>query len=300
MLQWLRKNWAVTAVMVLLMGAGFLLVSLKSPIKPSDAGHTVNRTIRYGFVVQNTTTQPLKDIRFWARAPVQQTATQQRRDIQASHPFEIQSDGTINQVLSFHFETLPPLSTKIITVSAALELADRPNRLSGGIGPEYLQPEPFIESNDRQIRTLVEELLKQPSDPSAQKLYQWVVGNVKTASYRKNMCGALHALRLRAGDCTDQALLFVAMCRAAKIPARAVGGYLCDNDTVLDPSGYHNWAEFYHDGRWRIADPFYRVFDPGKARYVAMRMIRPSPDHPLSEMARFRVSGEGVVARMGV
>ena len=44
--------------------------------------------------------------------------------------------------------------------------------------------------------------------------------------YIKNDRGALYALKTKEGDCTEFMHLFVALCRANKIPARCIGGYV--------------------------------------------------------------------------
>ncbi len=51
------------------------------------------------------------------------------------------------------------------------------------------------------------------------------------------------------GDCVTQSCLFVALCRAAGVPARVTGGrFLCTND--------HYWAEFFEPSRgWVPVDP---------------------------------------------
>jgi transglutaminase-like putative cysteine protease len=219
--------------------------------------------------------------------------------VDASHPFQFESASPGDQVLSFVFDTLPPLATKVITVTASLALSELPNRTTEDNAEEFLKPAAFIEADHRPIRKLADQLKNQPTTDPAREIYEWITRHVQKASFRKNSAGALAALRQGAGDCTEQAFLFVALCRAAGIPARPVGGYLCDSDSVLSPSGYHNWAEFYHEGRWRIADPFYRVFDNAGGRYVAMRIVRPAGSGPLAGMARFRTSTPQAVARMG-
>ena len=44
---------------------------------------------------------------------------------------------------------------------------------------------------------------------------------------------ARHALETHAGDCTEYMALFVALCRRSGIPARGLGGYVCEKDKVL-------------------------------------------------------------------
>lgn len=63
-----------------------------------------------------------------------------------------------------------------------------------------------------------------------------------------------HALALRRGDCGVYGMTFVAMCRAAGIPARWQSGWQTRRSGV----GMHDWAEFYvAPWGWLPADPSY-------------------------------------------
>lgn len=56
------------------------------------------------------------------------------------------------------------------------------------------------------------------------------------------------------GDCTEHTWLFVALCRAAGIPARPVYG-LAYVDGPVGRFAYHAWAEVALDGAWVEVDP---------------------------------------------
>jgi len=88
--------------------------------------------------------------------------------------------------------------------------------------------------------------------------------------------------------------LFVALCRANKIPARCIGGYVRRENATLKPADYHNWAEFYQDGAWRIADPQRKLFMRNQSHYVAMQVIAESSENPMGNYHRFRFSGNGL------
>jgi len=61
---------------------------------------------------------------------------------------------------------------------------------------------------------------------------------------------ALEILASMRGDCSEHATLFVAMCRAAGVPARKCSGYVC----VGEQWGAHAWAEIWV-GAWMGVDP---------------------------------------------
>lgn len=62
---------------------------------------------------------------------------------------------------------------------------------------------------------------------------------------------AQYACDARAGNCTDYHSYFIALARAAKIPARfAIGASIPSMRDEGGISGYHCWAEFHADGKW--------------------------------------------------
>lgn len=60
--------------------------------------------------------------------------------------------------------------------------------------------------------------------------------------------GVAKVLEQRVGHCWDYADLFVTLCRATGVPARAVAGW-------LHRESGHVWAEVFIDGGWRQVDP---------------------------------------------
>lgn len=62
---------------------------------------------------------------------------------------------------------------------------------------------------------------------------------------------AVDTLIDRAGVCRDFSHLAIALCRAGKIPARAVSAYAW----TLEPPDLHAVAEVYLGGRWRLIAP---------------------------------------------
>ena len=123
----------VGTCLLLIAGLWIVFYFLKTSCGIPDKGYPIARTEKYGFSLQNTTHHSIRNFRFLARAPFRQTATQLCWDITASHQLKILSDGQENQILEFNFDALPPLSSKIVTVSAALKLADIPSRLDGPV-----------------------------------------------------------------------------------------------------------------------------------------------------------------------
>lgn len=264
-----------------------------------DARYPIPRQVRYSFTVRNETNRPIPKGELWAHAPVRQTAAQKCLRVEASHPCELAVDDLGNQVLRFTFEQVPPLSAKVVTIRADLALSEAPNRPEPADPERFLAPEPLIEADHPEIVRLGRELTADTPRATAERIFDWVAGKVRYAGYLKEDRGALYALRNRKGDCTESMSLFAALCRASGIPARGIAGYVCGENAVLRPGDFHNWAEFWADGRWRIADPQRRVFETSRADYIALAVLSGSKDGAIPRGYRFQVLGDGLVARMG-
>lgn len=232
--------------------------------------------ILYRLTVQNTTARPLSNTKVAAYAPVLRTATQHCREIQASHPYTLTKDELGSQSLAFQWDIFPPLSTKIITIKSNIEIWKKPQRDKTYTIKDFLQPEPFIESDDSQIRMQATKLKAKTSLQTVKNTFDWVANHIEYKGYVNRNRGAAYALKYRKGDCTEYAFLFVALCRANNIPARPLAGFVCSKSMVVDFGDYHNWAEFYLDGRWHIADPQNKRFMSNTPYYIAFQNIVPS------------------------
>jgi transglutaminase-like putative cysteine protease len=155
-----------------------------------------------------------------------------------------------------------------------------------------LRPEPFVESDAPEVRRLAAALRQKKPKATADNVFQWVAQNLKPLAPDPDPHGALHALKNGRGDCTEAMYLVMALGRAAGLPTRGVAGYVCPENAVLDPAGFHNWAEYYDGGRWRLADPLNRVFAAKGGDYVAFKIVG---DNGFN---RFRFSGEGLHVSM--
>ena len=93
----------------------------------------------------------------------------------------------------------------------------------------------------------------------AKAIYDWICGNMyrdpNTIGCGKgNVCLLLESA---GGKCTDIHSVFVALCRAAGVPARKIFGVRLGKNDVQDISKWqHCWAEFYLPGYgWVPVDP---------------------------------------------
>jgi transglutaminase-like putative cysteine protease len=87
------------------------------------------------------------------------------------------------------------------------------------------------------------------------------------------------ALRLRQGVCQDFAHVMIGLCRALKIPARYISGYLYNGPAgqLKGTQATHAWVEVYLPGvGWRGMDPTNQ--QPVNQRYVKVAIGRDYAD----------------------
>jgi len=258
----------------------------------------IKRNIQYSFTIQNTTNHLLAKANLWTYAPVKSNSLQDCLRIKISHPYKLISDRHGNQILHFTILNIAPFSTKSVTIMANLVMRRNPKIVNVGDLQTYLQPEKYIESNHAEIKKLAYSLKGATAKDTAKKIFNWVSNNITSEAYSSYDRGALYARKERKGDCTEIAYLFVALCRSNKIPARAVGGYICPESTILSAAEYHNWAEVYLNGSWQVADPQNNIFLKKQDNYIAMRIIDNVKKNPMSNYHRFRFDGEGLKVTM--
>ncbi|MFO7907783.1 MAG: transglutaminase-like domain-containing protein [Planctomycetota bacterium] len=109
---------------------------------------------------------------------------------------------------------------------------------------QYLRPSPYINSQDRVIMSAAKQVVsgKETGWSQAEAIYDWVRENVEYRFDRK-MKSARKALDDGYGDCEEMTSLFIAMCRAVNIPARAVWvpGHCYPEFYLEEPRGNGRW-----------------------------------------------------------
>jgi hypothetical protein len=128
---------------------------------------------------------------------------------------------------------LAPDKTDIFSIPKKL---DRANML-------YLGPSPYIESRNPKIMALAKELPagKEHDWQKVEAIYDFVREHVKYVN--GDLKGAARALADKTGDCEELSALFIAICRAAKIPARTVWvqGHCYPEFYLVDDDGKGHW-----------------------------------------------------------
>ncbi len=140
----------------------------------------------------------------------------------------------------------------------------------------WLAPSPFIESRQKKIVELAKSLPVDSSLPAWQQvaaIYDWVRENIEY-KFDPQIRTCLESLEAGQGDCEELSSLFIALCRARGIPARA----------VWIPE--HTYPEFYlEDGEGNGF--WFPCQAAGSREFGAMTETRPV----LQKGDRFKVPG---------
>ncbi len=149
-----------------------------------------------------------------------------------------------NEVAFFKCETsiIVSIDYELTIFETFLERTEYPLNLITTEYKTFTRNQQLIQIND-EIKTLAKNIIGYEKEPlnQAKLIYAWITENI---SYKKPSYnfGNLSALQSKKGDCGDMSFLFVSLCRALKIPARAIFGWW-----VIAPgkTGPHAWAECF-------------------------------------------------------
>lgn len=289
----------LSLIVALLLGVSSTPVAVSEVRYLGKAEYPIQRRVRYGFTLRNTQPRPLIDVAVEAEAPFKQNSNQRTISVKASEPFELLEDEIGNQTVRFRV-TLPPLGSKVISVDAIVAFSGSPQIERPTTGGPFLCAAPAVEVADPAIQRAAASFDQASRAELAKVIFRWVSNHVHSDRYVADRRGALYALEQGRGDCTESADLFVALARARGISARAVAGFVIEGDAVLGSTQYHNWAEFFVDGAWRLADPNRRVFGQSAQQYLTMRVFGDCTGQGDSEFLRRVIVGNPDVAvRMG-
>ncbi len=136
----------------------------------------------------------------------------------------------------------------------------------------YLLPEPLIQSGNARVRAQARQLAGRERDPArvAERLTHWVYGHVEKR-LTVSVPSAVQALEERRGDCNEHTVLYVALARAAGLPARSAAGLVYLDGRFY----YHAWPEVWL-GDWIAVDPTLDQFpaDATHLRFVVGGLAR--------------------------
>lgn len=154
-----------------------------------------------------------------------------------------------------------------------IEVRDARSLEPGPLDPDrtrFVAPEPFLESDDPEIRAEAERAVAGVTGARARA--ERLVRHVNALVEKKptvSLPSALEVLRTRVGDCNEHTALYVALARALGIPARVAVGLVHLHGAFY----YHAWAEVYLEekgrGLWLPVDPTLNEF-PADATHIRL------------------------------
>lgn len=208
------------------------------------------------------------DTRLWIPYPVNDS-WQRIEDIKVEGNFTrsgvYKEKETGNAVL--YAEWTKPADKRTLNFSFKAVTAERVKKdfpaEKGGIPAEvrpYAEGSRFIPV-DGKVKEIADKAVagKKTTLEKARAVYDWVVENTFRDPSIKG-CGTGDVDRMlaeRGGKCADISSVFVAVARAAGVPAREVFGIRLGKNAEEDiTGGYHCWGEFYYPGYgWVPVDP---------------------------------------------
>ncbi|HSW88373.1 MAG TPA: transglutaminase family protein [Candidatus Saccharimonadales bacterium] len=160
--------------------------------------------------------------------------------------------------------TLLPSKKIKVRVKGRVFVADTPKQetLSQDALSQYLESQPYWQTKDTTIKQLADQL-KTPEN-----IYNYVRTHLtydfsRVTVDQKRLGGAYVAQHPQSAVCLEFTDLFVAIARAAEIPARSIDGFAYTQNTKERPTSLlvndilHAWPEYYdkNNQTWNMVDP---------------------------------------------
>ncbi len=261
------------------------------------AAEPLNRHLRMGYTLRNTSNELIQQSDFYVRVPLAQTPWQSCSNITASVPFETVNEPDGGQIIHFCLTDLLPFASRVIWIDVDVEMQQRDFEKMNR--EQLLKCEGLFQADDiafqKELRRLKHRVLNPAELPNS--INSRVHQIVKMTAYSSKNRGAAFALKTGKGDCSEQMALATALCRLSAIPAIGVSGVRTFRNRVMHPSDYHDWSAVYANRKWSIADPLYNYYNSDGSNYIAFEWIY-GTELPDSYLRRYKVSNSNIKVRM--
>lgn len=142
-----------------------------------------------------------------------------------------------------------------------------------------------------ELRSLSSAIVGQETNAciKAKKIYDWIAGNIKYSfaieySTIRNISDYCRSRGY--GDCGQEALLFIALCRLNGIPARWQSGW----NTFPDDKDIHDWSEIYLPPYgWVPVDPYMGIYATRYATSLSPNQRRELRDFYFGGLDQYRM-----------
>jgi transglutaminase-like putative cysteine protease len=134
----------------------------------------------------------------------------------------------------------------------------------------YLAPDRLVPADETFAHVVETMQTEAAGRPLPERLYSYVLGRMRYDKSVPGSCNgdALFAHRACSGNCSDFHSYFIALARAARLPARFAIGFTIPAGEREGPiTGYHCWAEYESNGSWVPVDVSEASKHPDLAEY---------------------------------
>ncbi len=116
---------------------------------------------------------------------------------------------------------------------------------------KYTGEDEFIITSDKAVAKLAKKLDAGPSDAvkSVKNILKWINDNIKT-NFIAETLSAPEILKKKCGKCSENSIIFAALARSLKIPAKVSLGVMNTGAVWMG----HMWNEVYIGGKWIAVD----------------------------------------------
>jgi transglutaminase-like putative cysteine protease len=141
-------------------------------------------------------------------------------------------------------------SARLIITAIRPDVPKKLNKAISKPAADDLLPTSYIQSDDGEIIRLASSVASEEKDSwkVACALEKFVDETITEKNFGSALATAAEVARTKAGDCTEHSVLFAALCRARKIPARVAFGLIYSEH--LGGFAYHMWTEVWISDRW--------------------------------------------------
>ena len=246
----------------------------KAPVQhaPRRLLGVINGSDEFEFTYRAKLPEITGEARLWIPLATSDTFQHVRvQEIKAPAPWrELEDDAHGDKVL--FLEAGPAASRKTIEIRYHVKRFEKSEYAVREPTPQkYLRPEKLVPTNET-FRAIAEQVTRGKSTDMARAraLYEHVIEKLRYARYGSGwgIGDAVYACNAHSGNCSDFHAYFIALARAAGIPARfAVGAAIPSERNNGGIDGYHCWAEFFADGKWIPVDVSEADKNSALARY---------------------------------
>ncbi|MCE9686254.1 transglutaminase-like domain-containing protein [Shewanella sp. AS16] len=232
-----------------------------------------SQSIIFRYEIKNTSDRLLDNVQVSVAIPVADSVRHNIERLDANIDGHIKTDSLGNQKYIMELQSLPPFSSKILTVKVKLTNTSPLHLDTAGNLSLFLAETEAVPFKMAEFSEPI-QLVKGATDlDTARNAYLWVIKHMHYTGYLPNEYGALYALEKARGDCTEYMYLLATILRGNGIPARLVAGYVYAQSLIAVAADYHNWVEAYIDGEWRVVDAQKEHFMGNDKDYIEMAYL---------------------------